>query len=109
VEREKLEEGLNLYADTFNEGWRGALAQKLGLEAPDEELASELLEALAESETDFTLFFWQLARVPLAGNDDELLAPLRAAFYADEAPHERLVAWLRRYVKKVPADRGARM
>jgi uncharacterized protein YdiU (UPF0061 family) len=109
VEREKLEEGLNLYADTFTEGWRGALAQKLGLGSPDEELASGLLEALAESETDFTLFFRQLARVPLTGNDAELLVPLRAAFYADDAPHERLVAWLRRYVKKVSADRGARM
>jgi len=109
VEREKLEEGLSLYADTFNEGWRGGLAQKLGLESPDEELASELLEALAESETDFTLFFRQLGRVPLTGNDDDLLAPLRPAFYADDAPHERLVAWLRRYVKKVSADRAGRM
>src|SRR5204863_9007057 len=41
--------------------------------------------------------------------DAALLAPLQAAFYADDAPHERLVAWLRRYVKKVPADRAARM
>ena len=109
VEREKLEEGLNLYADTFNEAWRGALAQKLGLESPDEELAAEVLEALAETETDFTIFFRQLARVPLQGDDAALLAPLRAAFYADDAPHERLVAWLRRYVKKVAADRAARM
>ena len=105
VEREKLEEGLNLYADTFNDAWRNALAQKLGLESPDEELASELLEALAESETDFTIFFRQLARVPVTG---DLLAPLRDAFY-EEAPHERLVAWLERYVKKAPADRATRM
>src|SRR5207302_5397861 len=41
VEREKLEEGLNLYADTFNDGWRRALAQKLGLASPDEELARD--------------------------------------------------------------------
>ena len=109
VEREKLEEGLNLYADAFNQGWRSALAQKLGLESPDEALAAELLEALAESETDFTIFFRRLARVPLVGSDDDLLAPLQAAFYADDAPHERLVSWLRRYVKRVPADRQARM
>ena len=109
VAREKLEEGLSLYADTFNEAWRHALAQKLGLDAPDEELASELLEALGESETDFTIFFRSLARVPLAGSDNDLLAPLRAAFYADDAPHERLVAWLRRYTKGVPADRAASM
>src|SRR5689334_23281175 len=69
VERDKLEEGLNLYADTFNDAWRSALAQKMGLESPDEELAADLLEALAESETDFTIFFRQLARVPLQGDD----------------------------------------
>jgi len=101
VEREKLEEGLNLYADTFNDGWRRALAQKLGLASPDEELARDLLEALAETETDFTLFFRQLSRVPLEGTDAALLAPLRSAFYADDASHERLVAWLRRYVERV--------
>jgi uncharacterized protein YdiU (UPF0061 family) len=112
VEREQLEEGLNLYADSFNEGWRNALAQKLGLAEPDEELARELLEALAESETDFTIFFRQLAQLPLEGSDDALLAPLRSAFYAEDAPHERLVAWLRRYADRARAEgagRAARM
>ena len=108
VEREPLEEGLNLYADTFNDGWRRALAQKLGLASPDEELARELLEALTETETDFTIFFRQLARVSLEGTDAGLLAPLRSAFYADDVPHERLVAWLRRYVERVRAGRAAR-
>ena len=109
IERETLEAGLNLYADTFNEGWRRALAAKLGLASPDEELARELLEALAETETDFTLFFRNLARVPLEGADDALLAPLRPAFYAEDGPHERLLAWLRRYVAQARPDRAAAM
>jgi uncharacterized protein YdiU (UPF0061 family) len=109
VERENLEEGLKLYADTFNEGWRRALAQKLGLASPDEELARELLEALSETETDFTIFFRQLARVPLEGSDEALLAPLRPAFYADDAAHERLIGWLRRYVERLRPDRAAQM
>src|SRR2546421_6205897 len=109
VEREKLEEGLNLYADTFNNAWRHALTQKLGLQSPDEELASELLEALAESETDFTLFFRGLAAVPTSGSDQELLAPLRPAFYADGTPHERLLAWLPRYAERVRAEGAARV
>ena len=108
VEREPLEKGLNLYAETFNEAWRRALAQKLGLETPDEELARELLEALSETETDFTLFFRRLAAVPLEGSDDALLAPLRTAFYADDAPHQRLLAWLRRYVERVRPHGAAR-
>lgn len=109
VEREKLEEGLNLFADTFNDAWRKALAAKLGLAAPDEELARDLLEVLTETETDFTLFFRGLARVPLQGGDEALLAPVRAAFYVGDAPHHGLLAWLRRYVERVDAGRAAHM
>src|SRR5256714_11115733 len=69
VSREELEAGLNLYADTFNPAWQRALAQKLGLAAldkpGDDELTKELLEALLEAETDFTLFFRNLAALPL--------------------------------------------
>src|SRR2546425_4291415 len=108
VEREKLEAGLNLYADTVNDGLRLAVAPKLGVASPDEELARELLEALTETETDFTLFFRQLSRVPFEGTDAALLAPLRPAFYADDASHERLVGWLRRYVERVGTDGAAR-
>ena len=96
IERGVLEQGLTLYAETFNEGWRRALAAKLGLASPDERLARELLEALTETETDFTLFFRNLARVPLEGTDEALLAPLRPAFYAEQGPHERLLGWMRR-------------
>ena len=115
VERPELEAGLNSYAYTFNEAWRQALGHRLGLlevRPEDEALTSELLEALAESETDFTLFFRRLAHVPA---DGDLLEPLRPAFYDEQATHERLVAWLRRYVARVaeqgePADaRRSRM
>src|SRR3954463_8436826 len=85
VERSELEAGLNAFADTFNEGWRDALAKKLGLiglTPEDEELTSGVLEALAESETDFTIFFRRLADVPANG---DLLAPLQGAFYDEQA------------------------
>ena len=107
IDREALEEGLNLYADTFNEGWRGALAAKLGLASPqpgDEELARELLVALMETETDFTIFFRRLAAVPLDGNAEALLAPLAPAFYDAQASHQRLAAWLPRYVARAAAE-----
>jgi uncharacterized protein YdiU (UPF0061 family) len=107
VPREELQESLNLYAETFNDGWRRALGRKLGLASArpeDEELTRELLDALQEAETDFTLFFRNLAAVPLDGADEALLAPLRAAFYAEDAPHARLVAWLRRYAARVAQE-----
>jgi serine/tyrosine/threonine adenylyltransferase len=96
-EKERLEEGLALYADTFSAAWQRALAQKLGVTAldqpGDDELVSELFQVLAERETDFTIFFRNLA-VPT-------LASLRAAFYTPEPKHERLEAWLQKYTARV--------
>jgi uncharacterized protein YdiU (UPF0061 family) len=45
----------------------------------------------------------------LAGGDEALLGPLRPAFYAEDAPHGRLVAWLRRYAACVGPDRAMAM
>ncbi|MDQ5848639.1 MAG: YdiU family protein [Pseudomonadota bacterium] len=107
-EKAQLEEGLTIYADTFNSAWKRALAQKLGLvslEQPgDDELVSGLFEALQEVETDFTLFFRNLAAVPAnAADDAALLAPLRPAFYTDAEPG-RLAGWLRGYSARVQQE-----
>jgi serine/tyrosine/threonine adenylyltransferase len=107
--REPLEEGLALYADTYNAAWPRALAQKLGfasLDRPeDDELTRELFAALGEAETDYTLFFRHLADLPLEGADR--LAPLRPAFYDEQAPRPRLAAWLERYAARA-RDESAR-
>ena len=50
--------------------------------------------------------------MPLEGSDEQLLAPLAAAFYDPAAAHPQLVAWLRRYVVRARAEdsgRAARM
>jgi len=100
IAREELETGLALYADTFNEAWPRALAQKLGLAALDQpgdaELANELLSVLQERETDFTLFFRRLS-VPD-------LDSLRPAFYAEPPPG--LPGWLERYAARVRDEAG---
>jgi uncharacterized protein YdiU (UPF0061 family) len=104
-----LEEGLALYAETFNAAWRKAIAEKLGLESPDEPLVSDLFTLLYEAETDFTLFFRNLAAVPLEG-EEGLLEPLRSAFYADVP--EGWGPWLRRYqaaARQSPPGRVERM
>ena len=66
-----------------------------------------------------TIFFRSLAAVPPAGDDAALVAPLRRAFYSEQAlaPEHlvRLAAWLRRYAERaglegVPeTERRARM
>jgi uncharacterized protein YdiU (UPF0061 family) len=104
-----LEEGLKLYADTFNAAWRRALAEKLGLASldrpGDDELLNELFIALQAEETDFTLFYRKLADLKLdAADDAALLLPFETAFY-DEAkqPGQRamLAAWLKRFSARV--------
>ena len=110
-----LEEGLTLYADTFNTGWRRALAHKLGFEAleepGDEQLLADLFALLCEAETDYTIFFRNLAALPLDTADGKIL---RDAFYS-EPPAEHLAAlasWLKRYAERsraAPRDRIERM
>jgi len=96
-EQEKLEAGLALYGETFGAAWQRALAAKLGVAAldqpGDDELVGELFEALSEQETDWTIFFRNLA-VPT-------LESLRAAFYTEDPEHERLEAWLQKYSVRI--------
>jgi uncharacterized protein YdiU (UPF0061 family) len=101
-----LEEGLALYADTFASAWQRALAQKLGLagldQPGDDELVSELFEVLAESETDFTIFFRNLAAD--AADHAALLDALRPAFYDENSSTGRLDAWLQRYATRLSRE-----
>jgi uncharacterized protein YdiU (UPF0061 family) len=116
VPKEDLEAGLEAYGSTYQETFSAALAQKLGLSALDQEgdeaLLSELFGVLNAVETDFTLFFRGLSSVA-AGDEAQMVAPLRRAFYADPAPGHvaRLAAWLRQYLARVgglPAAQRAR-
>ena len=105
---EPLEQGLRQYVDAFNAATRRDIAAKLGLrECLDEDLS--LMQALHElmhaAEVDMTIFFRQLADVPL---DDALsLEPLGEAFY-DAARMEEFepafLDWLSRYASRVRGD-----
>ena len=92
-----LEEGLKIYADTFQSGWQKALAAKLGLDSVDDQLQKDLFAALAEAETDWTLFFRSLAK-----------GDVRESFYEDR-PRPLMDAWLKSYEARAPKDRAARM
>jgi serine/tyrosine/threonine adenylyltransferase len=96
-EEAKLHAGLDLYASTFNTAWRKALPEKLGIREADEALITDGMNLLAAHETDFTLFFRNLARVESAAD----LGPLRAAFYVerDEKP---LAEWVARWLEHKP-------
>jgi uncharacterized protein YdiU (UPF0061 family) len=111
----------------FHTAERRHFAEKLGIsELREDEIASdgssrlrdsalveELFELLTEKETDYSIFFRQLAeaRADAGGKeptDGDLLAPLEPAFYdpegAGDEHRRRLAGWLRRYVRRVRED-----
>jgi len=109
---EPLEQSLRDYTQYFEQDWRTMIAQKLGLvafePALDRPLIEELLRLLPEVETDMTLFFRNLARVPKEAGTADRLSPLAEAFYRPEqltpAYRERLAAWLDRYSERLRHD-----
>jgi uncharacterized protein YdiU (UPF0061 family) len=116
-EVESLEQALSDYTAHFDQGWQAMMAAKLGLVAYepslDRELIQELLRILPEVETDMTLFFRQLALMPMnplaaATSSEEQIAPLISVFYRPDqlapAYTNRLAAWLDRYRERLRRD-----
>jgi uncharacterized protein YdiU (UPF0061 family) len=87
--------------------------RKLGLAgrgdtaSDDDDLLAGMGALLTEIETDMTVFFRQLARVPLA-DPAAGFDVLRPAYYAPEAitavQHARLRAWLEQYAARVAVE-----
>src|SRR3954467_12398458 len=105
VSQEVLEHGLAKYAETFNIAWRRAFMAKIGLTSwreSDVDLLRGMFEALAEAETDFTLFFRNLAAVT---PDRPSLEALRRAFYSDQ-PRPLLEKWLEHYTLRLREENG---
>jgi len=102
VDKDELEAGLRLYGEVYQQAMTRALAAKLGLSSlerdGDHELMQGLFKVLGEAETDFTLFFRNLARVESL-SDQEILD---AAFYDKRSTG--LDSWLRAYLGRVKAD-----
>ena len=104
-------EGLALFTSTYDANWRSMLAAKLGLESfdrpTDEQLANELFDVLSLTETDMTIFFRQLAKIPVAtdATDEELLNPVVDSLYRpDEMAgdvREKTIHWLRQYQTRI--------
>jgi uncharacterized protein YdiU (UPF0061 family) len=113
------EECVEVYGATFESEYRGILAAKLGLEAidPDEgsaddRLVQELFVLLQDLGLDMTLFFRQLADVPVSASaladasELSVFAWFGDAFY--EAPSAQslseLFTWLRSWAERVRQD-----
>jgi serine/tyrosine/threonine adenylyltransferase len=109
IDHEALEAGLDAYRSAYDRHHREMFAGKLGLatlDAADSEgLLADLLSLLTGVETDYTIFFRNLADVQVDGtqplDNEEILRPLDTAFFSAEgtqsAHQARLLQWLQRY------------
>jgi uncharacterized protein YdiU (UPF0061 family) len=109
-----LQVGLDGYARHYSAGFAAMLATRLGWGIPregDDALVEELFATLVRTETDQVRFHRDLARVPVDPDghldDEQLLAPLRDAFYRPEElvgdVRAAFVQWLRAWGGRVVA------
>lgn len=107
---EPLQQAMNVYAESFEQGWQDMMAKKLGLSAFDDELSTELLAILPLVETDMTIFYRKLAELeldnkPLDDMDEALIMPLMEAYYVPEQLtvdyKKRMGDWLRNYMRRL--------
>lgn len=107
-----LEDGMRSFSETLEHESLTGFAAKLGLASgADEagvELANTCLRVLQLGPTDMTIFFRALADVPMRADasDDELLAPLRPAYYESLSLESATATtqWLRALAQRVDAE-----
>ncbi|MDF1799804.1 MAG: YdiU family protein [Planctomycetota bacterium] len=115
-----LQAAIDGYGARYSAGWRAMMATKLGLEElrddADLELVQDLLRLMSGHETDMTLLFRELARVPLAevATLDPLvhLAAFEAAWHGTEEGAEEptdehraaCLAWMQRYAARLATE-----
>lgn len=107
---EPLEAILADFQQGYQAKWSTMMANKLGLDKPeqdDQSLFEELERLLAEVETDMTIFYRLLA------NDNVTLQTLEPAYYQPEQLsdeyRDNLQAWLARYLARAPENRAQLM
>ena len=114
---------LDRYPATISSHYRHTMLRKLGLcgrgdlATLDDDLLTVLGGLLVEIETDMTLFFRQLAKVPAGASADEALATLGEAYYGEPTALQRRIVgdWLAAYHARArredltDAERRARM
>lgn len=115
-EPEPLQKALDSFARQYTSGWNAMMANKLGLSeyrpAGDDELIAELLNVLAQLETDMTIFYRRLTNISSAtspdASDSELIFPLQDAYYdpaqLDIEVSKKIAGWLRKYIHRLRKD-----
>jgi serine/tyrosine/threonine adenylyltransferase len=110
-----LQASIDRFSDTYADQFREMMATRLGWGAhrgiDDDHLTQQLWAVFASSEIDQVIFYRRLAQVSVLADatDDELLAPLEAAWYLPDEivadVRSGIVSWLRGWAKRA-ADSG---
>jgi len=114
-DKEAIEEVLRTYSSNFQIGWNSMMAGKLGLSSfhqqSDDPLIGDLIDILQEVETDMTIFFRNLAKVPESEdptNTENTKHPLYDAYYEPEKRDkdciEKSNRWLEQYLSRLGKD-----
>ena len=111
-----LQAGLEVYQDRFEARWSKMMMEKLGISEFQGESDAKLLKGLnlilQRTETDMTIFFRNLADLPIHQEEveiaelggEELLSPLMEAYYRPEelkGHQEEILGWLTDYAIRV--------
>jgi uncharacterized protein YdiU (UPF0061 family) len=85
------------FAEAMQQELEAMWARKLGLSAPDADLVNDLLQLMATSRVDFTIFFRRLSDIPAH------LSALEESFYlpCPEELHGPWSAWLERWHQRL--------
>ncbi|MBD3671727.1 MAG: YdiU family protein [Gammaproteobacteria bacterium] len=81
--KQRFEEVRSGFAETMQKAIVDMFAEKMGLEAFDESLFSDLANLMLQTKVDYTIFFRELSSIP------EDIEPLKRSFYAE--PGEELI------------------
>jgi len=114
-EAEPLENILNNFAKQYQQDWQNMMAQKLGFielkPESDETLFLELEQLLALVETDMTIFYRQLAKLPLkeSSSQNNFWLTIFSSCYYDSTQLDddykiRFSIWLKEYIARALVD-----
>lgn len=104
-DKESLQSSLSYYQDNFTDRYNSMMKAKTGLygtSQDDEILIQEHQKTMLLSETDYTIFYRELAEINSSMNSEEALNKVNTAFYhPQEIQAEIRTAWLNWFNKYI--------
>jgi len=115
-EAEPLQKLLENYANNYQAQWLSMMRSKLGLlteQKNDLQLITELEQLLVTVETDMTLFYRQLAKIPMTTKqciNNQWLTYFENCYYQQKQLtteyKQQFTTWLKKYIERVKSEKA---